>query len=269
MAIDTTATAMERRIKRGMVSGSLSFSELVVMGQRAFVQERALASGLKVGGPNRKGSRYIPPGLAYAGGLYLGDPSAGSTIEVVAEELGPSLGWRRRARPGRRGTSTSRQLDQHSGSGTRVKEQRASVPLRHVRAGEVRREDFLYELKAGPAGGLRPPSGPAAPRPSPRHRPHRSVQPAPTPQPDRHVVLARPGATSGPHTAGPPGTTAVNEGQSSSQVSRPIQGTDAGRPGTPVLSRTEESSSRPGRGEWPPAAAVLGRHALRAASPAE
>jgi hypothetical protein len=76
------------------------------------------------------------------------------------------------------------------------------------------------------------PCGPAAPRPSPRHRPHRSVQPAPTPQPDRHVVLARPGATSGPHTAGPPGTTAVNEGQSSSQVSRPIQGTDAGRPGT-------------------------------------
>jgi hypothetical protein len=43
MAIDTTATAMERRIKRGMVSGSLSFSELVVMGRRAFVRERALA----------------------------------------------------------------------------------------------------------------------------------------------------------------------------------------------------------------------------------
>jgi hypothetical protein len=31
MAIDATAMAMERRIKRGMVSGSLSFSELVVM----------------------------------------------------------------------------------------------------------------------------------------------------------------------------------------------------------------------------------------------
>ena len=25
----------------------------------------------------------------------------------------------------------------------------ASVPLRHIRAGEVRREEFLYELKAG------------------------------------------------------------------------------------------------------------------------
>jgi hypothetical protein len=37
----------------------------------------------------------------------------------------------------------------------------ASVPLRRVRAGELRREEFLYELKAGPAGGLRPPSGPA------------------------------------------------------------------------------------------------------------
>jgi hypothetical protein len=36
---------MERRIKRGMVSGSLSFSELVVVGRRGFVQERALAKG--------------------------------------------------------------------------------------------------------------------------------------------------------------------------------------------------------------------------------
>src|SRR5215207_3744834 len=41
----------------------------------------------------------------------------------------------------------------------------ASVPLRRVRAGEVRREEFLYELKAGPAGGrLR--------RPSSRRQPH-------------------------------------------------------------------------------------------------
>jgi hypothetical protein len=30
--------------------------------------------------------RYITPGLACACGLYLGDPSAGSTIEVVAKE---------------------------------------------------------------------------------------------------------------------------------------------------------------------------------------
>ncbi len=51
---------------------------------------------------------------------------------------------------------------------------RAGVPLRRVRAGEVRREEFLYELKAGPAGGLRPPSGPAATRrqPGSRPRPH-------------------------------------------------------------------------------------------------
>jgi hypothetical protein len=34
------------------------------------------------------------------------------------------------------------------------------------------REEFLYELKAGPAGGLRPPSGPAATRRSPGYRPH-------------------------------------------------------------------------------------------------
>jgi hypothetical protein len=38
-------------------------------------------------------------------------------------------------------------------------DQHASVPLRRVHAGEVRWEKFLYELKAGPAGGrLRRPS---------------------------------------------------------------------------------------------------------------
>jgi hypothetical protein len=43
-------------------------------------------------------------------------------------------------------------------AGRRI-EQHASVPLRHVPAGEVRWENFLYELKAGPAGGrLRRPS---------------------------------------------------------------------------------------------------------------
>jgi hypothetical protein len=34
----------------------------------------------------------------------------------------------------------------------------ASVPLRRVRTGERRREKFLHELKAGPAGG-RPRAG--------------------------------------------------------------------------------------------------------------
>jgi hypothetical protein len=48
----------------------------------------------------------------------------------------------------------------------------ASVPLRRVRAGELRWEKFLYELKAGPAGGLRPPSGPATTPRSPGYRPH-------------------------------------------------------------------------------------------------
>src|ERR671918_2350579 len=58
MAIDTTATAMQRRIKRGMVSGSLSFSELVVIGQRAFVQERSTSEvDLKLSSPHRKGSK--------------------------------------------------------------------------------------------------------------------------------------------------------------------------------------------------------------------
>jgi hypothetical protein len=52
-------------------------------------------------------------------------------------------------------TTTSRQLDQ------RYDERDAkhvSVPLRRVRTGELRCEEFLYELKAGLSGGLRPPS---------------------------------------------------------------------------------------------------------------
>jgi hypothetical protein len=85
------------------------------MGQRAFVQSEHWRRGLKLGRPHHKGSKVHTSRAGYACGLYLGDPSGGSTIEVVAEELGPSLRWRRRARPGRRGTSTSRQLDQHSG----------------------------------------------------------------------------------------------------------------------------------------------------------
>jgi hypothetical protein len=46
--------------------------------------------------PTVKDQRYITPGLACARGLYLGDPSAGSTIEVVAKELGaePAVGDR-------------------------------------------------------------------------------------------------------------------------------------------------------------------------------
>jgi hypothetical protein len=42
-----------------------------------------------------------------------------------------------------------------------------------------------------PPAALRPPSGPAAIRRSPGSRPHRPAQPAPTPHPDRHVVLTR------------------------------------------------------------------------------
>jgi hypothetical protein len=49
------------------------------------------------------------------------------------------------AEPGPLGSSTS-----DATSGTRAEEQQhAGVPLRRVRAGEVRCEDFLYELKAG------------------------------------------------------------------------------------------------------------------------
>jgi hypothetical protein len=85
IAIETTATARQRRIKRGMISGSLSFSELVVMGQRAFVQERALATwACRSVAPTVKGQRYITPGLAYACRLDLGDRTYGSSASPKA-----------------------------------------------------------------------------------------------------------------------------------------------------------------------------------------
>jgi hypothetical protein len=142
-----------------MVSGSLSFSELVVMGRRAFVQERALAKTVwKVGRTNRKGSK-VHTARAGLGLRYLGDPSAGSTIEVVAEELAePPLVTASTTRTTRNQHQEAARPAQR-GSGTRVTEQHASIPLRRVRAGELRCEEFLYELKAGPAGGrLRRPS---------------------------------------------------------------------------------------------------------------
>jgi hypothetical protein len=120
--------------------------------------------------------------------------------------------------------SQNQQLpDQRCESGTR-----SGMPRFHSvvpAAGELRWETFLYELKAGPAGGLRPPSGPATTRRSPGCRPHRPSSRR------RHRSLIDtsfspgPGATSGPHMAGAPGTTAVNDGRSSSQVSRLIQET--------------------------------------------
>jgi hypothetical protein len=52
-----------------------------------------------------------------------------------------------------------------------VDEQHASIPLGRVRAGELRWEKFLYELKAGPAAaGGRPP----ARRRLQGNRPHRA-----------------------------------------------------------------------------------------------
>jgi hypothetical protein len=106
--------------------------------------------------------------------------------------------------------------------GTRAKH--AGVPLHRIRA--VEGAGRLFSTPSRPA--LRAASG--RPPARQRHDGHRGA--ALTVQasrrrhlrPGRHVVLARPGATSGPHTTGSPGTTAVNEDQSSSQVSRPIQG---------------------------------------------
>src|SRR5215216_4362355 len=74
----------------------------------------------------------------------------------VGEQRSGASAGRRRRRPGRRGAWTS----SHSTSDPTVRDAKAcqrSAP--YVHAGEVRCEEFLYELKAGPAGGrLRRPS---------------------------------------------------------------------------------------------------------------
>jgi single-strand DNA-binding protein len=58
-----------------------------------------------------KGSRVVVVGRLQQRSWTAEDGSARQTVEVVAEELGPSLRWRRRPRPGRRGARRSSQLD--------------------------------------------------------------------------------------------------------------------------------------------------------------
>src|SRR5215203_3657377 len=82
-------------------------------------------------------------------------------------------------------TTTSRQLDQRYDERDA---KHATVPLRRVRTGEVRWEKFLYELKADPAGGLRPPSGPATTRRPPGNRPHPPRQVAPIHAEQPHAI---------------------------------------------------------------------------------
>jgi single-strand DNA-binding protein len=66
-----------------------------------------------------KGSRVVVVGRLQQRSWTAEDGSARSTVEVIADELGPSLRWRRRPRPGRRGIRTTSQLDQRSGGAGR------------------------------------------------------------------------------------------------------------------------------------------------------
>jgi single-strand DNA-binding protein len=70
-----------------------------------------------------KGSRVVVVGRLQQRGWTAEDDSARSTVEVVAEELGPSCGGRRRPRPGRRGARCrpeTRQRSPSSGTGPRM-----------------------------------------------------------------------------------------------------------------------------------------------------
>jgi single-strand DNA-binding protein len=62
-----------------------------------------------------KGSRVVVAGRLQQRSWTAEDGSARSTVEVVADELGPSRRWRRRRRPGRHAAASSSQLDRRSG----------------------------------------------------------------------------------------------------------------------------------------------------------
>jgi single-strand DNA-binding protein len=64
-----------------------------------------------------KGSRVVVVGRLQQRAWTAEDGSARSTVEVVAEELGPACGGRRRPRPGRRGARASRSCSQPGSPG--------------------------------------------------------------------------------------------------------------------------------------------------------
>ena len=63
------------------------------MGDERSFRSEHWRRGLKLGNPNRKGSKVHNARAGLRLRALPRPPSAGSTIEVVAEELGPSLRW--------------------------------------------------------------------------------------------------------------------------------------------------------------------------------
>jgi single-stranded DNA-binding protein len=111
-----TARAMFRVAVSGRREQEPSFFTVVVWRDQAEHAAQSLSKGSPGGG------RGPAPAAQLDGG---GGQRARSTVEVVAEELGPSRGvgaephWctcggRRRPRPGRRGAPASSQINQHS-----------------------------------------------------------------------------------------------------------------------------------------------------------
>jgi single-strand DNA-binding protein len=116
------ARAMFRVAVSGRRKQEPSFFTVVVWRDQAEHAAESLA----------KGSRVVVVGRLQQRAWTAEDGSARSTVEVVAEELGPSLRWatatttRTTREPGRLASSTS-----DATSGTQVQdEQHASVPLR-------------------------------------------------------------------------------------------------------------------------------------------
>ena len=151
--VRSTDSGIARAMFRVAVSGrreqEASFFTVIVWRDQAEHAAQSLS----------KGSRVVVVGRLQQRSWTAEDGSARSVVEVVevvAEELGPSLRGRRRRRPGRRAARSSSQLDQRCDG----RDAGSMLAFRSVQQGNHGVcEEFLYHFKAGPAGGrLRRPS---------------------------------------------------------------------------------------------------------------
>ena len=133
------ARAMVRVAVSGRREQEPSFFTVVVWRDQAEHAAQSLA----------KGSRVVVMGRLQQRSWTAENGSARSVVEVVADELGPSLRGRQRLRLGRRGARASSQLDQSGDDAVaaRHKGLRRALPLttwRRRGAGSLREDDHAH-----------------------------------------------------------------------------------------------------------------------------
>jgi single-strand DNA-binding protein len=146
-----TESGIARAMFRVAVSGrrdqEASFFTVIVWRDQAEHAAQSLA----------KGSRVVVVGRLQQRSWTAEDGSARSTVEVLAEELGPSLRWATATTTRRRGAKTGSQLDQRCDGAGRERSMLA-FPLRPVVPEEPEQVRAIPLGGAGPFG-YRPASG--------------------------------------------------------------------------------------------------------------